>query len=48
MIASGVASTGGLAAIAMKKLGAKKATDGHRQDEPDERRATSPLTPGSS
>ena len=48
MIASGIASTGGLAAFAMKKLGAKNATDGRRQDEPDERRATSSLTPGSS
>jgi len=45
MIASGVASTGGLAAMALKKLGA---TDGRRQDPPDERRATSSLTPGSS
>ena len=48
MIASGVASTGGLAAMALKKLGAKHASDGQRQDAPDERRATSSLTPGSS
>jgi hypothetical protein len=48
MIASGVASTGGLAAMALKKLGAKHASDGQRQDAPDERRATSSLPPGSS